>query len=200
MMRKLTVCIAIVMVICFACNASMAAGWVVPGSNGSTIPSSGSGTGYGMNARLVENLASRSGPSTHYTGCGSYQMKGETVWAVSRAFDESGTQWVAIEFAYSGATRRVYTGADRLNLTVSQLNQLPEENMTVFIGYGTVTANVNPKWGPGSWYVTYNDRTLWKGARVAVISSENGYYMVECLHTDGNTLRCWIPTGNVRLD
>ena len=127
-------------------------------------------------------------------------MKGETVWAVSRAFDESGTQWVAIEFAYSGATRRVYTGADRLNLTVSQLNQLPEENMTVFIGYGTVTANVNPKWGPGSWYVTYNDRTLWKGARVAVISSENGYYMVECLHTDGNTLRCWIPTGNVRLD
>lgn len=191
--------IAVIMIICMTCTAVMAGTWEVPGAPGSSS-SSGSGTGYYVEARLIEDLATRSGPSTQYTGCGYFQMKGETVRAVSRAFDEGGTQWVAVEFSYSGATRRVYTGAKRLSLSNSQLAQIPEENLTVYIGYGTVNTNVNPKYGPGSWYVTYTDRTLWKGSRVVVINEENGYYMVECYHTDGNILRCWIPSSNVTLD
>ena len=194
-MKKLIMSIALMMVICFACMAAMADGWVVPGGS-----SSGGGSGYGLNARLIEDLATRSGPSTQYTGCGYYQMKGETVRATGRAFDNGGVQWVVVEFTYGGATRRVYTGEQRLNLTQSQLNQLPEENRAVFIGYGTVNTSVNPKWGPGNWYVTYSDRTLTSGTRVAVISYENGFYEVECYYTNGEILRSWIPSGNVTLD
>lgn len=192
-MKRLLMSIALVMAICFACTGAMANGWTVP--NGS-----GNGSGYGLDARLTDDLATRSGPSTQYTGCGYYQMKGEAVRAVARAFDNEGVLWVVVEFSYSGATRRVYTGAKRLNLSVSQLNQLPEENMAVFIGYGTINANVNPKWGPGNWYVTYTDRTLTNGTRIAVISCENGYYMVECYYSGGEILRCWVPSGNVSID
>ena len=199
-MKKWMACIAAIMMICMACTTVTAAGWVVPSNNSSGGSYSSGGSGYSIDARLIDDLATRSGPSTEYTGCGYYQMKGETVRAVSRAFDKGGVLWVAVEFSYSGATRRVYTGSQRLNLTDSQLAKLPEENMTVFIGYGTVQESVNPKWGPGSWYVTYTDRTLNRGDRVAVISYENDYYMVECYHTNGEILRCWIPSYDVVLD
>lgn len=199
-MKKALIGISLFMVICISCTVSLAAGWVVPGGSGSESSTSTGSSGFNLNARLIEDLATRSGPSTQYTGCGYYQMKGETVRAVSRAFDNGGIQWVAIEFSYSGATRRVYTGEQRLNLTDSQLAQLPEEDMTVFIGYGSITKNVNPKWGPGEWYATYTDRTLKSGARVAVISCENGYYMVECYHTNGEILRCWVPVSDVKCD
>ena len=199
-MKKMLVCIAVMMMVCMACTTVLAGGWVVPSNNSGGSTYSGGGSGYYLDARLVEDLATRSGPSTEYTGCGYYQMTGETVRAVSRAFDKGGVQWVAVEFSYSGATRRVYTGAQRLSLTDSQLAKLPEENLTVFIGYGTVQENVNPKWGPGNWYVTYTDRTLRYGDRVAVISYENDYYMVECYHTNGEILRCWIPSYDVGLD
>lgn len=199
-MRKLTVCIAAMMILCMACTTVTAAGWEVPSNNRNGNAYSGGSSGSYLDARLVDDLATRSGPSTEYTGCGYYQMKGETVRCVSRAFDKGGVLWVAVEFSYSGATRRVYTGSQRLSLNDSQLAKLPEENMTVFIGYGTVQRNVNPKWGPGSWYVTYTDRTLNYGDRVAVISYENDFYMVECYHTNGEILRCWIPSGDVVLD
>ena len=199
-MKKILISIAMLMVICMSFNAAFAAGWVVPGGPNGGSSGSGGSDGFYLNARLIEDLATRSGPSTQYTGCGYYQMKGETVRAVSRAFDNGGVQWIAVEFSYSGATRRVYTGSQRLNLTDRQLAQLPEEDMTVFIGYGTINTNVNPKWGPGTWYSTYTDRTLQKGTRVAVISYENGYYMVECYHTNGEILRSWIPSDNVYLD
>lgn len=198
-MKKTLVIIALIIAACLAINTSMAAGWVVPGNSGSGS-SSRNGAGYGLDAKLVKDLATRSGPSTEYTGCGYYTMKGTTVRAVAVAYDNGGVQWVVVEFAYGGSTRRAYTGADELDLTISQLYQLPEEDMTSYIGYGTITANSNPKWGPGNWYATYTDRILKKGARVAVIRQENGFYMVECYHTDGKILRCWISTGDVRLD
>ena len=137
-MKKLLMFIAVIMLICISCTTVMAAGWVVPSNSSGGSSYSGGSSGYYLDARLIDDLATRSGPSTEYTGCGYYQMKGETVRAVSRAFDKGGVLWVAVEFSYSGATRRVYTGSQRLNLTDSQLAKLPEENMTVFIGYGTV--------------------------------------------------------------
>ena len=41
---------------------------------------------------------------------------------------------------------------------------------------------------------------IWLRDRVAVISYENDYYMVECYHTNGEILRCWIPSYDVVLD
>ena len=201
-MRKVALGITLILTMCMLCNAGVAQGWEVPGgpnSENSTYEYSDC-TGWGLDARLIEDLATRSGPSTQYTGCGYYKMNGEVVRAVSRAFDNGGVQWVLVEFTYGGAIRRAYTGAKRLNLTPNQLAMLPEQNMTEYIGYGTVDTNVNPKWGPGDRYTTYMDRTIKRGARVAVISYENGYYMVESYHTDGNILRSWIPACDVTLD
>ena len=197
-MKKCLTYALVTLAILMVCTVAAASGWVVPG-NGSS-GTTGVSSGYSMDAKLIEDLATRSGPSTQYTGCGFYKIKGQTVRAVSRAFDNGGVQWVAVEFSYSGAIRRVYTGAQRLNLSASQLARLPEEDMTSYIGYGTVNTNVNPKWGPGSGYATYTDRTLSKGTRVAVIRSENGYSMVECYHTNGEILRSWIPSYDLDLD
>ena len=199
-MKKMLMSIVMITLVCMTCTTVMAAGWNVPNSPGNGSSYTWDNGGYYADAVLIEDLAARSGPSTKYTGCGSFRMKGEYVRVVSRVFDEGGTQWVAVEFSFSGATRRVYTGAKRLNLTSSQLARLPEENMAVFIGYGTVNKTVNPKYGPGSHYVTHTGKTLWSGTRVAVISCENDYYMVECYHTDGSILRSWIPCADVTLD
>lgn len=201
-MRKMIMSLALILSMCFLCNTGSAQGWEVPGGpdNENTSCEKLYYTGYGMKAKLIEDLATRSGPSTQYTGCGYYQMNGESVRVISRAFDNGGVQWVLVEFAYGGAIRRAYTGAIRLNLTANQLAMLPEEDMTEYIGYGTVDTNVNPKWGPGDQYTTYTERTIKRGSRVAVISYENGYYMVESYHTDGNVLRSWIPVFDVILD
>ena len=200
-MKKKMTGIALLLVLCLICSVAAAnTGWVVPSGNSSGGTYSSESSGFSMDAKLIDDLATRSGPSTQYTGCGYYQMKGQKVRAISRAFDNGGVQWVQIDFEYDGAIRRAYTGAQRLNLTTKQLAQLPEEDLTEYIGYGTINANVNPKWGPGEWYTTYTDRTMRKGARVAVINYDNGYYMVESYHTDGNVLRSWVPSNYVNLD
>ena len=54
-----------------------------------------------------------------------------------------------------------------------------------------------PRFGPGSIYSTYNDRNLYRGDMVAVIAEADGYYLVECYHTAGHILRCWIPVSSV---
>ena len=178
---------------------------VVPGNydraapKGSGSYSSGSGS-YSTTAKLIEDLATRSGPSTEYTGCGSYKMKGQTVTVLSRAYDKGGVMWVEVEFSYGGGHRRAWTGAKRLNISSSQLAKLPEEDAFSYLGYGTITASVAPRFGPGSIYASYGDRNFYKGDRVVVIAEANGYYKTECYHTDGKILRSWVPTDNVRLD
>lgn len=191
--------IAVIITLVLACGifaGASANGWTVPGNSGSY-----SGGSYStVQAKLIEDLATRSGPSTQYTGCGSYRMKGQYVTVISRAFDNGGVQWAQVEISYGGSVRRMYTGVKRLSISSSELSRVREENMNSFIGYGRVTSTVNPKWGPGSWYATYTDRTIYSGSQVAVITSENGFYQVELYHTDGKVLRCWIPTGNVSLN
>ena len=78
------------------------------------------------------------------------------------------------------------------------LARIPEEDLTRFIGYGTLNTAVNPKYGPGTNYASYSDRTMGRGTQVAVISAENGYYQVECYYNN-SVFRSWIPTGNIDL-
>ena len=199
-MKKIAALITALILVCALSASALANGWTVPGNNGSTSGSYSGGSYSTVQAKLIEDLATRSGPSTQYTGCGSYKMKGQYVTVISRAFDNGGVQWAQVEISYGGSVRRMYTGVKRLSISNSQLAQVREEDMNYFIGYGTVTSTVNPKWGPGSWYATYTDRTIYSGSQVAVINSENGFYQVELYHTDGHVLRCWIPTGNVSLN
>lgn len=172
------------------------------------VPRNGSGSGYyyddssfyGINARLVEDLATRSGPSTTYTGCGFYQMKGETVIVYSRKYDNGGVLWVEVEFTYGGGYRRAWTGAKRLNLSESQLASLPEENGS-FLGYGTILSRVTPRYGPGKLYSTHSEVMLNKGDLVAVIKEQDGFYLTECyLNNSNEKFRSWISVDDMMLN
>jgi len=172
------------------------------------VPRNGSGSGYyyddssfyGINARLVEDLATRSGPSTTYTGCGFYQMKGETVIVYSRKYDNGGVLWVEVEFTYGGGHRRAWTGAKRLNLSESQLASLPEENGS-FLGYGTILSRVTPRYGPGTLYSTHSEVMLNKGDQVAVIKEQDGFYLTECyLNNSNEKFRSWISVDDMMLN
>ena len=70
-----------------------------------TVLPAGAEQCYAISAKLTEDLATRSGPGTVFTGCGSYRMKGQTVTALSYAYDKGGVLWVEIEFTYGGAYR-----------------------------------------------------------------------------------------------
>ncbi|MBP3720551.1 MAG: hypothetical protein J6J41_04390 [Clostridia bacterium] len=196
---KRMLCMVLALCLCLCCTGALAGGWTVPNNHGSS-GSGSSQSSYSVRVQLIDDLATRSGPSTSYTGCGSYKMKGQYVTALSRAYDGGGVMWVEIEFSYGGGYRRAWTGAKRLDISANQLKNLPEQDSYSYIGYGTVNARVAPRFGPDSIFSTYGDRDYRNGDRVAVIASENGYYMVESYYTDGNILRSWIPAGNVNLD
>ena len=198
-MKKTMSFIAALALICTLWTTAFAGSWVVPGPGGNGA-SDGNYYPSGISVRLIDDLSTRSGPSTTYTECGTYRMKGQKVTVISRAFDNGGVQWAQVEITYGGAVRRMYTGVKRLDIGNSQLSRIPEEDMSYFIGYGTCNRTVNPKWGPGSYYATYTDRTLRSGAQVAVIRSENGYYQVEYYHTNGKVHRCWVPVENIDLN
>ncbi len=195
---KKSICAAmIVTLLLAAASAAGADGYVIP-DNRSGYSGSYSGGGYsGITVQLTDDLATRSGPSTSYTGCGSYRMKGSWVTALSKAYDNGGVLWVEIEFSYGGGYRRAWTGAKRLNISSRQLASLPDANSGSFIGYGTISRTTAPRFGPGTLYASYGDRDLYPGNQVAMLRYENGYYLVECYHTDGHILRSWIPESSV---
>jgi len=187
-----------VLALCVAGGTALAGGWEIPGGNN---PGGGGGYSgeYAISVRLIEDLATRSGPGTQYTGCGSYRMKGQYVKALSRGYDRGGVMWVEIEFSYGGGVRRAWTGAKRLDISERQLYSLPEGDPAYSLGVGTVTGRISPRFGPGTIYAPYGDRDFYSGAQVAVLRELNGFYMVECYHTNGEILRSYVPVNMVRM-
>ncbi len=186
------------LVLCTLSTLAFASAWQVPGGNRSDYDDGSAWSG--ISVRLIDDLATRSGPSTQYTGCGSYKMKGSYVNALSRAYDNGGVLWIEIEFQYGGGYRRAWTGAKRLDISKSQLQQLPEADNSYFLGYGTITQRVSPRYGPGDIYSSYSDRDFRRGDQVAVIEEAYGYYLVERYHTDGNILRSWVDSYYVSFN
>ena len=75
-MKKWMAFIAAVMMICMACTTVTAAGWVVPSNNSSGGSYSSGGSGYSIDARLIDDLATRSGPSSLCScRCGSTEAR-----------------------------------------------------------------------------------------------------------------------------
>ena len=198
MKRKAVFLVLSIIITCLICSSACEKGWTVP--NNHTSGSSNHSYGFGITVKLIEDLSTRSGPSTSYTGCGTYKMNGQNVTALSRAYDDGGVLWIEVEFSYNGGYRRAWTGAKRLDISTSQLRSLRDEESMSFIGYGTVNARVAPRFGPDSLYASYGDRDYYRGDRVAVIAVENNYYLVESYHTDGRILRSWIPCEKVNFD
>ena len=148
--------------------------------------------------QLIDNLATRSGPGTQYTGCGSYNIKGQSVTAMHWAYDKNGVLWVEIEFTYKGGYRQAWTGAKRLNITASQLKNMAYDEGSTYLGEGTVSYAVTPRMDPGMLYAPY-DRTVSKGTNVSVITRMDGFYEVEFLWTNGEIFRCWIPMESLNF-
>jgi len=191
--------IIVELVICLVCSCAIAGNWSVPGpSNKQTT------TGRSTNARVkttivVDSIATRSGPSQDHTGCATLQhMKGRRVTALSKAVDASGICWVEIEVEYySGAPRRCWVGAERLDLNQRQLDALPYD-YEFALGEGTINQNIVSRMGPGPAYVVNKDFSYTKGTRVAVIASDGDYYIVENMVIHPKTgeqliLRSWVP-------
>lgn len=187
---KKRICVLLAVVLC-AMTAAASAGY------GNTYGSMGYST---TTARLTDDLATRTGPSTDFTGAGSYKLKGQTVTVICRAYDRGGVLWVEIEFSYGGGYRRAWTGAKRLNLSSGQIRNLAEWDSFAYYGPGTINTRVSPRFGPGTYYSSYGDRDYYRGDRVTVIDEADGYYEVESSYKDGRTLRCWVPSSSVTLD
>lgn len=196
---KRLISILMALILTLMATGAMAGGWGVPSKeSGNTGTDTVQFTG--IDVKLIDDLATRSGPSTSYTGCGSYRMRGQIVTALSRAYDHGGVLWIEIEFSYGGGYRRAWTGAKRLSINASQLAKIPEEDLYSYIGYGTLNTVTSPRFGPGSLYATYGDRDFHRGDRVVVIAEVNSYYKTECSLSDGSILRSWIPASAVNLD
>ena len=150
--------------------------------------------------RLIEKMATRCGPSTTFCDFGTYQMKGEAVTALSKAYDNGGVLWIEVMFTYHGGYRRAWTGAKRLDISDALLARLPSVNADYILGRGTITQRITPSYGPGSTYSEFTKKTFEAGEQVTVVSAENSYYLVECEYTDGHTLRCWVPIPYVQIN
>ena len=78
---------------------------------------------YGL---TIDRLATRKGPGTQYEGGGTYNVKGEYIRILSRAYDKrNGIWWVKCEIPYHGQTRVLWTGWKRFDSTVTDLNSIP---------------------------------------------------------------------------
>ena len=152
--------------------------------------------GYTYTVKLIDNLATRSGPGTQYTGCGSYKIKGQQVTALYWAYDKGGVVWVEIEFSYGGGTRRAWTGAKRLSISSKQLSNMAYDEGSSYLGAGTVKWNETPRFGPGYWYAPYN-KTVSRGQYVWVITRMNNFWQIEYTQSDGAIFRCWIPEDSL---
>ena len=208
MKRMLFVVLALIMFTLMA-TSNASADWEIPinppTDSGSQMESQR--PAYTFRVKVTEDsLATRSGPSTEHTGNGTLaNMKNRVVTVLSRSADTGGTGWVEIELEYtSGAYRRAWIGAERLNLTDNQLDSL-RFDYEYALGNGTINGKTTPRQGPGLKYIGNKDFTYTRGSKVVVIASENDYYLVESQEWNPNEgkyqiLRCWVPTSSVNMD
>ena len=91
-------------------------------SSGAYVPSDGA---YGL---AKQKLATRSGPGTQYAEKGTYNVSGQYIRILSRAWDDrNGIWWVKCEIPYKGETRILWTGYKRFDSSTLPLDAIPVE-------------------------------------------------------------------------
>ena len=143
----------------------------------------------------LDNLATRSGPGTNYNELGTYSVQGQTVKALSKAYDErNGIWWIQVELSYGEDLRRVYTGLKRLSMDV---NLVPTEESQ---GSYAVKRSVYPYYGPGYKYTLYNKQVP-AGTTGTVWMREDSYVLFEYFDASLQmNCRVWIPEGSLEED
>lgn len=143
----------------------------------------------------IDNLSTRSGPSTAYSETGTYKVKGQQIRLYSYAFDSNGVCWVQCDIPYNDVYRRLYTGLKRFDATVDDLAALPLEdpmNFTPVRALETATA----LYGPGLGYGAYGKLTVDRGQRVSLISAIDDFAQVEWT-TAKQSYRAWVFAGSL---
>jgi len=148
----------------------------------------------GVKALAIDNLATRSGPSTVYTGSGTYNVKGENIWIFSLAYDNNDLCWVQCEVPYKNSLRRVFTGLKRFDAASLNLNGVPEERPDG--SQAKVTETSNAMYGPGVGYDTYSSLMVEKGQTVTIITIEDDYALVEWTPAK-QICRAWAPLSTL---
>ena len=146
-------------------------------------------------ARTKMEIATRSGPTTGYTGLGSYPIQGQPVRVISRVHDGS-IWWLQIEFEYNGKIVRCYTGLKRVDINISRV---PDE-YGFSLGRGTVVYETTAWYGPGNQYKQMPERlTPSAGTTGTIISEENGWVCFEYDYpAERQIARVWLPKEAVR--
>lgn len=76
----------------------------------------------------IDKLSTRSGPSPGHTDMGTYNMKGQYVKVLSRAWDSTnGIWWVKCEIPYQSETLTVWTGYKRFDSRTLPIDSIPLE-------------------------------------------------------------------------
>ena len=146
--------------------------------------------GYPQSAKLLQRLATRSGPSTNYDELGSYHKKGYEVQVYSKAYDErNGIWWLQVEFTYGDTLRRAYTGLKRVDIDI---DTVPEE-------YPIYTAKVSAEtvgfYGPGTHYARHKG-TVEVTTVGTIYAFEDGWAHFEYYDTDKECYRrVWMDAG-----
>ncbi len=143
-----------------------------------------------VSAGLLMKLATRSGPGTQYDEPGTFFGKNweTTVVQVTGKYFDNSIWWVEVDFDYSNARYRVWTGKKRVDVNLDFVREILPQ------GEGTVGASDVFR-GPGSNYAKA-PRIPGDWVDVVAYRQENGYVEIEYYGDNGKTYRGWVP-GNV---
>ncbi len=78
-------------------------------------------------ALATQKLATRTGPGTEYDEPGTFQVKGEWIRILCKAYDENGVCWVKCEIPYGGHYVTAWTGWKRFDPSTLDINTVPYE-------------------------------------------------------------------------
>ena len=82
----------------------------------------------GLYGLAKQKLATRSGPGTTYDEKGTYNVAGQYIRVLSRAWDSrNGIWWVKCEIPYRNEIRVLWTGSKRFDSSTIPLDSIPIE-------------------------------------------------------------------------
>ncbi len=161
-------------------------------------------------ALATQKLATRTGPGTEYDEPGTFQVKGEWIRILCKAYDENGVCWVKCEIPYGGHYVTAWTGWKRFDPSTLDINTVPYEGQEaprvtaapVYGGqYALTTDKLATRDGPGTQYNgmgTYSVKGQWIKVLSKAVDSGNVMWVKCEIPYAGKTVIAW--TGWKRFD
>ena len=150
----------------------------------------------GVEATLLQRIATRTGPSNNYDEPGTFFTAGKKVKVISKAWDdENEIWWFQVEFQYGSNWYRAYTPARRIALDPSAVpTELTEGDAR------EVLYDHRVYYGPGENYKMYKVSMLYEGSRAVIyayeINPDTGVIWAQIEYHDyavDEDRRAWVP-------